>query len=90
MTLGNLIREYREKAEMTQLELAIKLGYSNQQFVYLMESGKSKVPMIILGKMFTIFKLSEELQYNIFKGVVELHEREIRKEILKGKSSIKN
>ena len=43
--LGALAREYRIKANMTQLELANKLGYESMQFVSLFERGISKIPL---------------------------------------------
>lgn len=44
MTPGKLIKKYREKKGMTQLELAKKLGYGIPQFISLMENEHSKVP----------------------------------------------
>ncbi len=79
--LGQEIREARLRNEMTQLELANKLGYQSMQFVSLFERGLSKVPMKVLGRLIVILGLPKK---KIIKKLVEEHEAEITKQIESG------
>jgi transcriptional regulator with XRE-family HTH domain len=58
--LGEMVKEYRLKKNMTQLQLATKLGYEAPQFVHLMEQGKSKVPLKVIGKLVKILGLPKD------------------------------
>lgn len=82
MNLGQLIREYRLKAGMTQLELSQKLGYDSMQFVSLFERGLSKVPLKVVGKLIVILNLPEA---KIKKHLIEQAENEIKSQIKEGK-----
>lgn len=52
--IGKIIREHREKKNLTQLDLARQLGYGSTQFVSLFERGLSKCPPRVLGKLCSI------------------------------------
>lgn len=58
--LGALIRDYRLKAGLTQIELATKLNYSIPQFISLMENGHSKIPLNILGQIISVLNIPEK------------------------------
>jgi len=87
MSLGQYIKSARESKDLTQLELAKKLGYDNQQFVYLMESGNSKVPLKVAGKLIVILGLAETHVKNL---LLKEYENDLYFEIKAGKKEIKN
>lgn len=84
--LGSLVREYRIKANMTQLELAKKLGYDSVQFVSLFERSLSKVPLETIGQLVVILGIPEE---KIRRNLVAIYETEVRKKISQGKQKAK-
>ena len=81
--LGSLIKEYRLKASMTQLDLATKLNYSIPQFISLMENGHSKIPLNVLGKIIPILNIPEkkalDLLVEIYKTEAKLTISEVKK-----------
>ncbi len=83
--LGVLVREYRLKANMTQLELANKLGYESMQFVSLFERGLSKIPLKVIGKLVIILGIPEK---KIIKNLVDIFAADLMKQIEEGKQSI--
>ena len=83
--LGVLVREYRLKANMTQLELANKLGYESMQFVSLFERGLSKIPLKVIGKLVIILGIPEK---KIVKNLVDIFAADLMKQIEEGKLSI--
>ena len=83
--LGVLVREYRLKANMTQLELANKLGYESMQFVSLFERGLSKIPLKVIGKLVIILGIPEK---KIVKNLVDIFTADLMKQIEEGKQSI--
>ena len=76
--IGNLIKSYREKANMTQKTLSELLGYENPQFVSLIENGHSKVPLNVLGKVIEALKIPEK---KIVDVLLAAYQREIMAEI---------
>ncbi len=83
--LGILVREYRLKANMTQLELANKLGYESMQFVSLFERGLSKIPLKVIGKLVIILGIPEK---KIVKSLVDIYTNDLMKQIEDGKQSV--
>ena len=83
--LGVLVREYRLKANMTQLELANKLGYESMQFVSLFERGLSKIPSKVIGKLIIILGVPEK---KIVKNLVDIFTADLIKQIEDGKQSV--
>lgn len=81
--LGALVREYRLKAGMTQLQLSQRLGYESMQFVSLFERGLSKIPLKVMGKMIVILKLPEK---KIVKKLTDAVKTEVVNEIKVGKN----
>lgn len=43
--VGKIIREYRERKDLTQLDLAKELGYNYGNFIGMIESGRSIFPL---------------------------------------------
>jgi transcriptional regulator with XRE-family HTH domain len=82
--LGNLIRDFRQKSGMSQLQLAHRLGYDSPQFVSLFERGVSKVPFNILGKLIVVLGIPEK---KIVKSIIQAYETEIKKQINSGKKA---
>ena len=80
--LGTLIRNYRQDKEMTQLDLAKKLGYDSTQFISLFERGVSKVPHNILGKLIVILGIPEKMVLQI---LIKDYEASLKSEISAGK-----
>ena len=78
ISIGQLIKHYREKCEMTQKTLSDLLGYENPQFVSLIENGHSKVPLNVLGKVITALQIPEK---KIIDSLLQSYELEIRSEI---------
>lgn len=81
-TLGQMVREYRKKKEMTQLELSNLLGYESMQFVSLFERGISKIPQKVMGKLIVILGIPEK---KFIQHLVGEFESELLAEIKTGK-----
>jgi transcriptional regulator with XRE-family HTH domain len=43
--IGKLIKHYRLKSEMPQIDIANKLGFKNAQFISNVERGKASIPL---------------------------------------------
>ena len=76
MEIGDIVKNYRIKAGMTQLELAHKLGYKIPQFISLIENGHSKVPLNIIADLLAILKIPETL---LLDSLLSAYEKEARK-----------
>lgn len=83
--LGGLVREYRQKAGMTQLELSQKLGYESMQFVSLFERGLSKIPLKVIGKLVIILGIPEK---KVTKTLLDSLITDINEQIKEGKRSV--
>jgi transcriptional regulator with XRE-family HTH domain len=83
--LGSLVRKHRIKADMTQLELANKLGYESMQFVSLFERGVSKIPLNVLGKLIVILGMPKK---QITKIILDDYKNNVIKKILDGQHNI--
>jgi transcriptional regulator with XRE-family HTH domain len=75
LEIGALIKEYRLKAGLTQLELAHKLGYEIPQFISLIENGHSKVPLNVVAQLITLLNIPER---HILNALVEAYETETK------------
>jgi transcriptional regulator with XRE-family HTH domain len=80
MEIGEIIKSYRSKANMTQLELAYKLGYKIPQFISLIENGHSKVPLSIIAELVVILRIPEE---TILNALMTAYEKEARRHLNK-------
>lgn len=81
--LGTLVRAYRLKANLTQLQLSKILGYETAQFVSLFERGESKIPMETAGQLVSILGIPEA---KVKKMLLADFEREIAEKIKAGKA----
>jgi len=82
LELGKLIREYRLKIDMSQKELANKLGYSQPVFVSLLENGGSRVPLQTLGELIVLLSIPEK---KVTKILLDSYALRVRAEIVQGK-----
>lgn len=85
--LGSLIRGYRQEKEMTQLELAQRLGYDSTQFISLFERGLSKVPYNVLGQLIVLLGIPEK---KVLEILIKAYELNLKSEISQGKKTAKN
>ena len=82
LELGTMIRDYRLSLNLTQSDLADKLGYESTQFVSLFERGLSKIPFNVLGKLIVVLGIPER---KVMKILTTAFEKELRKQINEGK-----
>lgn len=87
LELGGLIRAYRIKSNLTQLDLSKMLGYDTTQFVSLFERGLSKVPLNTLGKLIVILGIPEK---KITDSLIRAYRENLQTEISSGKKIAKN
>lgn len=80
--VGQIIKEYRQKTGMTQMDLAQKLGYDIPQFISLMENGHSKVPLNVLGQIISYLSIPERV---IMESLLDAYEKEAKQQIHSGK-----
>ncbi|MEK6629015.1 MAG: helix-turn-helix transcriptional regulator [Bdellovibrionota bacterium] len=85
VSIGKLVRKARVKNNLTQQELANRLGYESVQFVSVFERGHSKVPHIIIGKMVVILGLNEK---KFFDLIVKEYKKELVATLNAGKTSM--
>jgi len=85
--LGALIKEHRVRKNLTQLNLAEKLGYDSTQFVSLFERGLSKVPHNVLGQLIVILGIPEK---KVLDTLMKAYEVNLKQEISSGKKTAKN
>ena len=83
LQIGTIIRDYRERSQMTQLDLAKKLNYDSAQFVSLFERGISKIPQETLGKLIIILNIPEK---KITSILVSAFEAELAEKMNRGKA----
>lgn len=82
LKIGNLLREYRLLREMTQAQLAERLGYESSQFVSLLERNESKCPLKTLGQLIVILEIPES---EILPAIFKSHELALQSQINLGK-----
>lgn len=76
--ISQIIRKARIKKNLTQLDVARKLGYDSTQFVSLFERGLSKCPTKTLGKICKMLDIDKDDVFNI---IVDHHYRQTAKEL---------
>lgn len=78
INVGNVIKEARIAAGLSQGDLAYKLGYSTPQFVSNLERGVSLPPIKSMKKIARIIQGKEEpLAFKILKATIECHQQNI-------------
>ena len=82
--IGHIIKEFRVKSGLTQMELASKLGYNTPQFVSLFERGLSKIPLETMGKLIVYLKLPER---SVMSALTAAFEQEAKQKVQSGKKA---
>lgn len=82
--LGALVKEYREKADLTQAQLAERLGYETPQFVSVFERGLSKIPLETLGQLITLLGIPQK---TVMKALMDDYQQDLRAQIEAGKKA---
>ncbi len=67
--LSKFLREAREKAGLTQMDVAERLGYSSAQFISNWERGLSSPPMKTLTVLAQMYKVGTE---EIFQAILAI------------------
>ncbi len=73
---GQLWKAAREKANLTQHQVAEELGYTSGQFISNVESGRCRFPESQLSKLQSLYKLKTP---EILKLVLEEEEENLRR-----------
>lgn len=55
---GKLLRAHREKLQRTQKSIAEELDYDNENFISMIESGKSNIPLKRLSDFVNLYRLT--------------------------------
>jgi transcriptional regulator with XRE-family HTH domain len=78
--LGDFLRECRHSVNMSQEEVALKLGYSERHFISRMENGRVSLP---LNKIKDIAELYRIPLHDLVDAVIEEQNRLLRLRIKK-------
>jgi len=65
MSLGKYLKSKREKAELSQAQVAKKLGYTTPQFISNWERDISCPPINALKKLGTLYGISAEELFDV-------------------------
>ena len=84
LKIAKTLKKARLKAGLTQLEVSKKIGLDSQQFIHLMEVGKSRVPFKTLGQLVEIYKISASEQNSLINELVRDFKSEVVGEFKKG------
>lgn len=84
LKIGEVVRDYRLRKGMTQLELSQRLGYDSMQFISLFERGLSKVPHKVIGKLVVILNIPQQ---KIIDHLVKEFTSDLKEAIEEGKKS---
>lgn len=70
IVIGNILKTQRSQNDITQSEIAQVLGYRNLNFVSMIESGRSNIPINKILKLVKAYGLDGEFALSIIR---ELH-----------------
>ena len=84
--LGTFLRGAREKANLTQMEISSRLGYSSPQFISNIERGVSVAPLALLSKLVSAYKISPD---PVIKIILESQSQMLRTKLSGKKASRK-
>lgn len=82
----NIFKKYREAAELSQSEVAKRMGYSTPQFISNWERGVSTPPVKDIVKLAGIYKVSP---FAMLDYLEDLEMSEVRDKFEKIRSKIK-
>ena len=84
LKIAKTLKKARLKAGLTQLEVSKKIGLDSQQFIHLMEVGKSRVPFKTLGQLVEIYKITANEQNNLINELVRDYKTQVLAEFKEG------
>jgi len=84
--LGTFLRGAREKANLTQMEISSRLGYSSPLFISNIERGVSVAPLALLSKLVSAYKISPD---PVIKIILESQSQMLRTKLSGKKASRK-
>lgn len=77
-TLGQLLKESRVKAGLSQKDVSNTLGYSTSQFISNWERGVSQPPIAVVKKLGVVYKMNPEV---ILESIIQDTVSTVKKEI---------
>ncbi len=60
VALGTLLKEYREENKLSQRDIASSLGYANANFISMLETGKTNIPVKRLNDVIEAYQMDSE------------------------------
>jgi transcriptional regulator with XRE-family HTH domain len=72
-SVGNFLKQSRETAELSQFEVAKKLGYKSSQFISNWERGLSSPPAEILPRLVKLYSINP----NDLLAVIQSYQEEL-------------
>lgn len=76
IAMSEYLKDKRTKANLTQSDVASKLGYSSPQFVSNWERGLAKPPVFVLRDLTKLYKVSANEMFTVLLAEVESDLRE--------------
>ncbi|MES2963226.1 MAG: helix-turn-helix transcriptional regulator [Bdellovibrionota bacterium] len=83
MAMAEYLKEKRAKANLTQSDVASKLGYSSPQFVSNWERGLAKPPVFVLRDLTKLYRVPANEMFSVLLAEVE---SDLRTEFYSSKS----
>jgi transcriptional regulator with XRE-family HTH domain len=81
--LGAFLKAKREKANLTQKDIADRLGYSTPQFISSWERGEREPPMNVIWQISSIYRISAEKLFDVMLAYRQkMLEQDLRAEFL--------
>ena len=66
--IGRVLREHRARIGLSQSDIAKSLGYANVNFISMIESGKSKIPVNRVDDLVSAYQMSPEFTLVILRA----------------------
>ncbi|WP_319524276.1 helix-turn-helix transcriptional regulator [uncultured Desulfosarcina sp.] len=67
LVAGALLKSYREKRNLSQSDVAQQLGYRNVNFISMIESGKSNIPIARIIDVLNAYQIEAEMALALVK-----------------------
>ena len=78
--IGTYLKKKRLQSQLSQRDVAVKLGYGSAQFISNIERGEASIPPKMAKKLIQILKLSEK---EVIQVLVRDYEHHLRSQIAK-------
>ena len=84
--LSKLLKSSRQKANLSQIEVANHLGYSTSQFISNWERGLSSPPLEVVKKLAKFYGISSDDLFDIIhKATMEQVDQNLKRKIMAAK-----